>query len=36
LLDVDGFWEPLVTLLDQMVGTGLLKLASRDLIRQTR
>jgi uncharacterized protein (TIGR00730 family) len=36
LLDVDGFWEPLVTLLDRMVGTGLLKPASRDLIRRTR
>jgi uncharacterized protein (TIGR00730 family) len=36
LLDVDGFWEPLVTLLDGMVGTGLLKPASRDLIQRTR
>jgi uncharacterized protein (TIGR00730 family) len=36
LLDVDGFWEPLVTLLDRMVGTGLLKPASRDLVRRTR
>jgi uncharacterized protein (TIGR00730 family) len=36
LLDVDGFWEPLITLLDRMVGTGLLKPASRDLIRRTR
>ena len=36
LLDVDGFWEPLVTLLDRMVSTGLLKPASRDLIRLTR
>jgi uncharacterized protein (TIGR00730 family) len=35
LLDVDGFWEPLVSLLDRMVGTGLLKPASRDLIRRT-
>lgn len=25
LLDVDGFWEPLVTLLDRMAGAGLLK-----------
>jgi Possible lysine decarboxylase len=25
LLDVDGFWEPLITLLDRMVGTGLLR-----------
>ncbi len=36
LLDVDGFWGPLVTLLDRMVGTGLLKPASRDLIQRTR
>ena len=36
LLDVDGFWEPLVTQLDRMVGTGLLKQAGRDLIRRTR
>ena len=36
LLDVGGFWEPLVALLDRMVGTGLLKPASRDLIRWTR
>src|SRR3974377_1382664 len=35
LLDVDGFWEPLVSLLDRMAGTGLLKPASRDLIRRT-
>lgn len=36
LLDVDGFWEPLVTQLDRMVGVGLLKPANRDLIRRTR
>jgi hypothetical protein len=36
LLDVGGFWEPLVSLLDRMVGTGLLKPASRDLIQRTR
>ena len=36
LLDVDGFWEPLVAQLDRMAGTGLLKPASRDLIRRTR
>ena len=36
LLDVNGFWGPLVTLLDRMVGTGLLTPASRDLIRRTR
>jgi len=36
LLDVDGFWEPLVTLLDRMVATGLLKPASRNLIQQAR
>ncbi len=32
LLDVDAFWEPLVTQLDRMVGVGLLKQANRDLI----
>lgn len=36
LLDIDGFWEPLVSLLDRMVRTGLLKPASRDLIQRTR
>ena len=36
LLDIDGFWEPLVALLDRMVGTGFLKPASRDLIQRTR
>ena len=36
LLDVDGFWDPLITLLDRMAGTGLLKPASRGLIRRTR
>ncbi len=36
LLDVDGFWEPLVTQLDRMVGTGLLQPANRDLIQRTR
>jgi uncharacterized protein (TIGR00730 family) len=36
LLDVDGFWEPLVAQLDRMVGTGLLKPAGRDLVRRTR
>ena len=36
LLDVDGFWGPLVTQLDRMAGTGLLKRASRDLIQRTR
>jgi uncharacterized protein (TIGR00730 family) len=34
LLDVDGFWEPLVALLDRMVGVGLLKQANRDLIQR--
>jgi uncharacterized protein (TIGR00730 family) len=32
LLDVDAFWEPLVTQLDRMVSVGLLKQANRDLI----
>ena len=36
LLDVDGFWGPLVTLLDRMVGIGLLKPTSRDLIQLAR
>ena len=36
LLDVGGFWDPLVTQLDRMVGAGLLAPASRDLIQRTR
>jgi len=36
LLDVDGFWEPLVSQLDRMAAAGLLKPASRDLIQRTR
>jgi len=36
LLNVDGFWGPLVAQLDRMVGTGLLKPAGRDLMRQAR
>ena len=36
LLDVDGFWDPLVALLDRMVTTGLLKPANRDLIQRTQ
>jgi uncharacterized protein (TIGR00730 family) len=36
LLDVNEFWGPLVTLLDRMVGVGLLAPASRDLIQRTR
>ncbi len=32
LLDVDGFWSPLVAQLDQMVDYGLLKPANRSLI----
>jgi len=36
LLDVDGFWEPLVSQLDRMAGVGLLKPANRDLIQRTR
>jgi uncharacterized protein (TIGR00730 family) len=32
LLDVDAFWEPLVSQLDRMVSVGLLKQANRDLI----
>jgi uncharacterized protein (TIGR00730 family) len=34
VLDVGGFWEPLTAQLDRMVGAGLLKPASRDLIQQ--
>ena len=36
LLDVDSFWEPLVTQFDRMVSAGLLKPGNRDLIRRTR
>ena len=36
LLDVDGFWGPLIAQLDRMVGTGFLQPASRGLIQQTR
>ena len=36
LLDVDGFWEPLVSQLDRMAGAGLLRPANRDLIQRTR
>lgn len=34
LLDVDGFWDPLVALLDRMVETGLLKPANRALVQR--
>jgi uncharacterized protein (TIGR00730 family) len=36
LLDVNGFWEPLITQLDHMVDTGLLKASGRDLIQRAR
>jgi uncharacterized protein (TIGR00730 family) len=36
LLNAGRFWEPLLTQLDLMARTGLLKPASRDLIRQAR
>jgi uncharacterized protein (TIGR00730 family) len=36
LLDVEGFWGPLIAQLDRMVGTGFLQPASRGLIQQTR
>jgi uncharacterized protein (TIGR00730 family) len=36
LLDVDGFWEPLVSQLDRMADVGLLKPANRDLVQRTR
>jgi uncharacterized protein (TIGR00730 family) len=35
LLDVEGFWEPLVAQFDRMVSAGLLKPANRNLIRRT-
>lgn len=34
LLDVDGFWDPLVALLDRMVAVGLLKPSNRVLIQR--
>jgi uncharacterized protein (TIGR00730 family) len=34
LLDVGGFWDPLVTQLDRMVGVGLLKPSGRALIQR--
>jgi uncharacterized protein (TIGR00730 family) len=36
LLDVDAFWEPLITQLDRMVGVGLLKPANRDLVQRAQ
>lgn len=36
LLDVEGFWDPLVTQFDRVVSAGLLKSASRNLVRRTR
>jgi uncharacterized protein (TIGR00730 family) len=36
LLDVDAFWEPLVTQLDRMVDVGLLKPANRDLVQRAQ
>ena len=36
LLDVDGFWEPLVAQLDRMVSAGLLKPVNRELVGLTR
>ena len=32
LLDVDGFWDPLVTMLDRMVNVGLLRPENRSII----
>ncbi|MGO8887102.1 MAG: TIGR00730 family Rossman fold protein [Streptosporangiaceae bacterium] len=34
LMDVDGFWDPLVAQLDRMVSVGLLKPANRALIQR--
>jgi uncharacterized protein (TIGR00730 family) len=36
LLDVDAFWEPLITQLDRMVSVGLLKPANRDLVMRAQ
>ena len=36
LLDVGGFWEPLVAQLDRMVSVGLLKAANRALVQRAR
>lgn len=36
LLEVEGFWEPLVDLFDRMVANGLLKPANRALVRRAR
>lgn len=36
LLDVAGFWDPLVLLLDRMVAAGLVKAANRALVRLAR
>jgi len=35
LLDVAGFWQPLVDQLDQIVSVGLLKPANREIIQRT-
>src|SRR6266700_4431803 len=34
LLDVDGFWDPLVAQLDRMVAVGLLRPSNRELIQR--
>jgi uncharacterized protein (TIGR00730 family) len=36
LLDVDGFWDPLVAQLDRMVDAGFLKRANRELVGLAR
>ena len=36
LLDVGGFWEPLIAQLDRMVDVGLLKPPGRDLIQRSQ
>jgi uncharacterized protein (TIGR00730 family) len=36
LLDIGGFWEPLASQLDRMVGTGFIKPANRGLIQTAR
>ena len=36
LLDVDGFWDPLVEQLDRMVTTGFLKQVNRELVQRAR
>jgi uncharacterized protein (TIGR00730 family) len=36
LLDVNGFWEPLITQMDRMVDTGFLATSGRELVQRVR